>query len=125
MDLIGQAMNGALADVIYDAFNRLHWQLPELPAALAKGSGGDRPDQSGRPQRSAAARGLQSPAGGRERCPGGCTGRYDLPVSRAHLNSRYGYGVAVNLDLTLKWAASQRGHLSDGCGVTAKHAISG
>ena len=57
--------------------------------------------------------------------PAVATGRYDLPVSRAHLNSRYGYGVAVNLDLTLKWAASQRGHLSDGCGVTAKHAISG
>jgi hypothetical protein len=38
-------------------------------------------------------------------------------VSRAHLRSRYSYLVAVNADLTPKWAASLRGHLNDGCGV--------
>lgn len=39
-------------------------------------------------------------------------------VSRAHFNSRYSYVVAVNPELTLKWAASLRGHLNDGCGFT-------
>ncbi len=38
-------------------------------------------------------------------------------VSRAHLNSRYGFMVAVNPDLSPKWASSLRGHFSDGCGV--------
>jgi outer membrane protein assembly factor BamB len=38
-------------------------------------------------------------------------------VSRAHGSSRYAYLVAVNADLTPKWAASLRDHLSDGCGV--------
>lgn len=37
-------------------------------------------------------------------------------VSRAHFNDRYSYMVAVNPDLTPKWAASMRGLLSDGCG---------
>ncbi len=39
-------------------------------------------------------------------------------VSRADLNSRYSYVVAVNPDLTLKWAASMRDRgINDGCGV--------
>jgi outer membrane protein assembly factor BamB len=38
-------------------------------------------------------------------------------VSRAHFNDRYAYLVAVNPDLTPKWAASLRGNLADGCGV--------
>jgi hypothetical protein len=38
-------------------------------------------------------------------------------VSRAHLRSRYAYVVAANSDLSPKWHASLRGHLSDGCGV--------
>jgi len=36
-------------------------------------------------------------------------------VTRAHFRTRYGYVVAVNPDLTPKWAASLRGHLADGC----------
>ncbi len=44
-------------------------------------------------------------------------------VSRAHMNSRYSYVVAVNPDLSLKWAASLRGHLNDGCGVTVQIAM--
>jgi len=39
-------------------------------------------------------------------------------VSRAHFNSRYSFLVAVNPDLTPKWAASLRDrHINDGCGV--------
>ena len=38
-------------------------------------------------------------------------------LSRAHLNSRYSYLVAVNPDLTPKWTASLRDRLNDGCGV--------
>ena len=38
-------------------------------------------------------------------------------VSRAHFNPNYGYLVAVNADLTPKWAASLRDRLNDGCGV--------
>jgi outer membrane protein assembly factor BamB len=38
-------------------------------------------------------------------------------LSRAHFNDRYSYLVAVNPDLTPKWAASLRGRLSDGCGI--------
>src|SRR5207247_11278919 len=38
-------------------------------------------------------------------------------VSRSHLASRYAYVVAVNDDLTPKWAASLRDRLDDGCGV--------
>ena len=39
-------------------------------------------------------------------------------VSRAHFNSRYGYLVALNPDLTPKWTASLRDRLNDGCNVT-------
>ena len=38
-------------------------------------------------------------------------------ASRAHFNSRYSYLIAVNPNLTPRWAASLRGILSDGCGV--------
>ncbi len=38
-------------------------------------------------------------------------------VSRAHLNSRWGYLVAVNPDLTPKWARSLRNRFHDGCNV--------
>ena len=38
-------------------------------------------------------------------------------VSRAHYRSRHSYLLAVNPDLTRKWQASLREHLSDGCGV--------
>ncbi len=38
-------------------------------------------------------------------------------VSRAHFNPAYAYLVAVNPDLTPKWAASLRDRLSDGCDV--------
>ncbi len=36
-------------------------------------------------------------------------------VSRGHLVTRYNYLIAVNPDLTGKWASSLRGHLNDGC----------
>jgi len=39
-------------------------------------------------------------------------------ASRAHLNARYSYIIALNADLTPKWSASLRGFLHDGCGVT-------
>jgi outer membrane protein assembly factor BamB len=38
-------------------------------------------------------------------------------VSTAHGNSRYGYLIAVHPDLTLKWTASLRDRLDDGCAV--------
>ena len=38
-------------------------------------------------------------------------------VSRGHFVTRYNYLIAVNPNLTLKWNASLRDHLSDGCGV--------
>ncbi len=38
-------------------------------------------------------------------------------VSRGHFVSRYNYLIAVNPNLTLKWTASLRDRLSDGCGV--------
>ena len=38
-------------------------------------------------------------------------------VSRAHLNARYGYLVAVNPDLTPKWQGSLRDRFNDGCNV--------
>jgi len=38
-------------------------------------------------------------------------------VTRSHFNSRYGYLVAVNPDLTPKWDASLRDRFTDGCGV--------
>jgi outer membrane protein assembly factor BamB len=42
-----------------------------------------------------------------------------VTVTRANGGSldNYGYVVALNPDLTLKWAASLRGRLNDGCGV--------
>ncbi len=39
-------------------------------------------------------------------------------VSRAHYNESYSYLVALNADLSTKWASSLRGLLNDGCGVT-------
>jgi len=38
-------------------------------------------------------------------------------ISRAHLNDRYGFLVAVNANLTPKWAASLRERFNDGCNV--------
>ena len=38
-------------------------------------------------------------------------------ISKAHLVSRYSFVVAVNPDLTSKWAASLRNRLNDGCNV--------
>jgi outer membrane protein assembly factor BamB len=38
-------------------------------------------------------------------------------VSRAHFDSRVGYLVAVNPDLTPRWQASLQHRLNDGCGV--------
>lgn len=38
-------------------------------------------------------------------------------VSKGHFVTRYNYLIAVNPNLTLKWAASLRGRLHDGCGV--------
>lgn len=38
-------------------------------------------------------------------------------ASRGHFVTRYSYLIAVNANLTLKWAASLRGRLNDGCGV--------
>ena len=40
-------------------------------------------------------------------------------VSRAHRNARYSYLVAVNADLTPKWARSLRELFNDGCGELA------
>ena len=39
-------------------------------------------------------------------------------IAKAHLVTRYNYMVAVNANLTGKWAASFRGRLNDGCGVS-------
>jgi len=39
-------------------------------------------------------------------------------ISKAHVASRYNYLLAVNPNLTGKWAASMRGRLNDGCGVS-------
>jgi len=38
-------------------------------------------------------------------------------VARAHFNSRYGFLVALNPDLSKKWVASLRDRFKDGCGV--------
>jgi hypothetical protein len=38
-------------------------------------------------------------------------------ITRSHVVSRYGYLIAVNPNLTLKWSASLRERLADGCGV--------
>ena len=40
-----------------------------------------------------------------------------IVISRAHTNSAYSYVVAVNADLTPRWATSLRDHLNDGCDV--------
>ncbi len=44
-------------------------------------------------------------------------------VTRAHASGgeHYGYMVALNPDLSLKWATSLRGILDDGCGVNAPY----
>ena len=39
-------------------------------------------------------------------------------VSKAHFVTRYSYVVAVNPNLTGKWAASLRNRLNDGCGIS-------
>ncbi len=39
-------------------------------------------------------------------------------VSKGHFVTRYNYLIAVNPNLTGKWAASLRGRLNDGCGVS-------
>ncbi len=39
-------------------------------------------------------------------------------VSRAHFNGRFGYLIALNDNLTLRWAATLRGRLNDGCNVS-------
>ncbi|HKV91453.1 MAG TPA: hypothetical protein VJW20_02775 [Candidatus Angelobacter sp.] len=39
-------------------------------------------------------------------------------ISKAHFVTRYNYLVAVNANLTGKWAASLRNRLNDGCGVS-------
>jgi hypothetical protein len=41
-----------------------------------------------------------------------------VTISTAHNNPRYTFVVAVNADLTPKWATSLRDQLHDGCGVT-------
>jgi uncharacterized protein (TIGR03437 family) len=38
-------------------------------------------------------------------------------ISRAHFNDRYAFLVALNPDLSKKWAASLRNRFHDGCGV--------
>ncbi len=39
-------------------------------------------------------------------------------IAKAHLVTRYNYLVAVNSNMTGKWAASMRNRLNDGCGVS-------
>lgn len=39
-------------------------------------------------------------------------------ISKGHLVTRYNYLIAVNPNMTGKWAASFRGRLNDGCGVS-------
>ena len=39
-------------------------------------------------------------------------------VSRAQFNDRYAFLIALNPDLSKKWAASLRNHFNDGCGVS-------
>lgn len=40
-------------------------------------------------------------------------------VTRAHFNAAYSYVVAIDPDLSPRWATSLRDHLSDGCGITS------
>lgn len=42
---------------------------------------------------------------------------YSVTVAHNPFASRYAYIVAFNPDLSLKWTASMRDHLNDGCGV--------
>ena len=44
-------------------------------------------------------------------------------VTRAHFNSRYAYLVAIDPDLTRRWATSLRDRFEDGCGVA--HSLGG
>lgn len=46
-------------------------------------------------------------------------------ASVAHFDSQVGYLIAVNPDLTLKWAASTQNRLADGCGVLLPIAAQG
>lgn len=46
-------------------------------------------------------------------------------VSRAHLNSRWSYMVALNHDLTPKWTASLRDRFDDGCNVLLSNGTPG
>ena len=46
-------------------------------------------------------------------------------ISRAHLNERWGFLVAVNPNLTPKWAASLRNRFHDGCDVAAAQRYAG
>ena len=107
IDSTGQATKAAFAELVPDAptggctttfpVPALPW--PPAPDAIAPLA----PCGSQRPAMNAA------PAVG----PDGTI----YAISRAHLNSFYGYLVAVNPDLTPRWAASLRDRLSDGCDV--------
>ena len=63
--------------------------------------------------RSPAARSAQGSTSRRRSAPDGTI----YTVSRTHLNSRWGWIVAVNPDLTPKWATSLRNRFHDGCNV--------
>jgi len=49
---------------------------------------------------------------------------YSVTVAHNPFASRYAYIVAFHPDLSLKWTASLRGHLNDGCGVLVPIATS-
>jgi hypothetical protein len=49
---------------------------------------------------------------------------YSLTVAHNPFASRYAYVVAFNPDLSVKWTASLRDHLNDGCGVLVTIATS-
>jgi outer membrane protein assembly factor BamB len=46
-------------------------------------------------------------------------------VTRAHRSARTAFVVALNPDLSAKWATSLTGHLGDGCGVTVPADVDG
>jgi hypothetical protein len=50
---------------------------------------------------------------------------YSVSVAHNPFASRFSYIVAFNPNLTLKWAASLRGHLNDGCGVLLTGTLGG
>ena len=56
-------------------------------------------------------------AAGSQHCSRGCARWHDVTVSVAHFDSQVAYMIAVNPDLTPKWAASLQYRLTDGCGV--------